>query len=464
MKNLSLFLIFVLFSCQNSIKPLLLAPVFSDHMVLQQKSDVSIWGSTSPNQDVFVEASWDEKVITKSDKDGEWNIKIKTPSYGGPYNISFISLKDSILLKDILIGEVWLASGQSNMQWKLSNRLVNQQQEIANANYNQIRMFTVPLDLTGVKIKNSKWKISNSENVKSFSAVGYFFARRLHVDLNIPIGIINTSWGGTRVEAWTSLKKLSTLNATKDIISNLDLNADNNQNNKKVNDANAYSILFKKMLFTVLPYGIRGAIWYQGEANVGNYEEYNELFPAMIEDWRERWGYDFPFYYVQIAPFNYGEGKLSHELRDVQRKSLKTKNTGMTVTMDIGEANDIHPANKQDVGNRLALLALDNDYGYDLVSSGPLYKNHELHNDYIDIDFDSKGSGLLGIRNLEGFEIAGSDGVFENAQAIIVDNKVRVSSGKVDNPTQARYAWKNVFDGTLFNKEGLPASSFITNK
>ena len=218
------------------------------------------------------------------------------------------------------------------------------------------------------------------------------------------------------------------------------------------------------MLSPVLPYGIRGAIWYQGEANVGNYEEYNELFPAMIEDWRERWGYNFPFYYVQIAPFNYGAGKLSYELRDVQRKSLKTKNTGMAVTMDIGEANDIHPANKQDVGNRLALLALDNDYGYDLVSSGPLYKNHELHNDYIDIDFDSKGSGLLGIRKLEGFEIAGSDGVFENAKAIIIDNKVRISSSKVDNPKQVRYAWKNIFDGTLFNKEGLPASSFITNK
>ena len=365
------------------------------------------------------------------------------------------------MLDDVLIGEVWLASGQSNMQWKLSNRLVNQEQEIANANYNQIRMFTVPLDLTGEQIKNSKWKVSNSENVKSFSAVGYFFARRLHVDLNIPIGIINTSWGGTRVEAWISLEKLRTLNATKDIISNLDLNT---ENNKKVNDANAYSILYKKMLSPVLPYGIRGAIWYQGEANVGNYEEYNELFPAMIEDWRERWGYNFPFYYVQIAPFNYEAGKLSYELRDVQRKSLKTKNTGMAVTMDIGEANDIHPANKQDVGNRLALLALDNDYGYDLVSSGPLYKNHELHNDYIDIDFDSKGSGLLGIRKLEGFEIAGSDGVFENAKAIIIDNKVRISSSKVDNPKQVRYAWKNVFDGTLFNKEGLPASSFITNK
>ena len=168
---------------------------------------------------------------------------------------------------------------------------------------------------------------------------------------------INTSWGGTRVEAWTSLEKLRTLNATKDIISNLDLNT---ENNKKVNYPNAYSILFKKMLSPVLPYNIRGAIWYQGEANVGNYEEYNELFPAMIEDWREKWGYDFPFYYVQIAPFNYEDGKLSYELRDVQRKSLKTKNTGMVVTMDIGEANDIHPANKQDVGNRLALLALDN--------------------------------------------------------------------------------------------------------
>jgi len=230
---------------------------------------------------------------------------------------------------------------------------------------------------------------------------------------------------------------------------------------KQLDDPNAYGILFAQMLAPVIPYTIKGAIWYQGESNVGNYQEYNELFNGMIEDWRSNWGYNFPFYYAQIAPYIYDASSNSQGLRDAQRKTLQTTpQTGMAVLLDIGERNDIHPTNKQDVGDRLALLALDKDYGKDLVSSGPLYKNHEVFPTHIDVDFDAKGSGLKSASILEGFEIAGSDGVFYPASASIVKNKIRVAAEEVKNPKEVRYGWKNWVVGTLFNKEGLPASSF----
>ena len=215
------------------------------------------------------------------------------------------------------------------------------------------------------------------------------------------------------------------------------------------------------MLSPVIPYTIKGAIWYQGESNVGNYQEYNELFNGMIEDWRLNWGYNFPFYYAQIAPFIYSDSDISQGLRDAQRKTLKTTpKTGMAILLDIGEKEDIHPRNKQDVGDRLALLALDKDYDFDIVSSGPLYKSHEIFPSHIEVDFEAKGSGLMSKPDLSGFEIAGSDGIFYPAIASIFNDKVTVSSNQVINPKEVRYGWKNWVVGSLFNKEGLPASSF----
>ncbi len=232
-----------------------------------------------------------------------------------------------------------------------------------------------------------------------------------------------------------------------------------------INDSNEAGILFERMLSPVLPYSIKGAIWYQGESNVGTYDIYQKTFTGMIEDWRDHWGYDFPFYYTQIAPWVYSQRDSSQEVREAQRKTLETTSkTGMAVLMDIGEENDIHPRNKKDVGDRLALLALDNDYSFDLVSSGPLYKDHQNFDKYIEVDFISKGSGLMFKGNLRGFEIAGLNGVFHEASTKIINNKVRVSSKKVNNPINVRYGWKNWFKGTLFNKEGLPASSFSSSK
>jgi sialate O-acetylesterase len=230
-----------------------------------------------------------------------------------------------------------------------------------------------------------------------------------------------------------------------------------------LNDPNNYSILFEKMLTPIMPYGIRGALWYQGESNVNNFQDYQELFSEMIRDWRSSWEYEFPFYFVQIAPYIYSDSEQSYALRDAQRKSLSTPKTGMAITLDIGEEYDIHPANKLDVGLRLARLALHNDYGKKgIIPSGPLYRDHKILSKFIEIEFDYIGSGLFSKNGLKGFEIAGDNGKFMPGKAKIIGNKVRVSSSKVKTPKSVRYGWSNYFEATLFNKEGLPASSFQT--
>ena len=688
------FLLFVSCSIDKKESELILASIFSDSLVLQQMYDTALWGKSKPNEIITVKGSWGKEASTQSNEKGDWELKLSTPKAGGPYTITIQTSNNSILLKDVMIGEVWLSSGQSNMEWKMNqcvNCIDNQDEEISKVNNNEIRMFTVPMDLSGELIKKSKWLVANPENAEGFSAAAYYFARKLNKELKIPIGIVNTSWGGTRVEAWTSNRKLMSISSTKDKVpeeqdydllqiefkrlndsiklavqnkfgfktfeipewtedetlwefyekgwSNFDIedkefrevNFDDSnwsqweskytdygninyqsegrfesafeESNKllsdgviwfrtkiiiddisedyqlvvekgiddtdqtyfngeligntfswsrkrsynipkellkkgenilairitdriggggfnshviiknskiekqlvfsefkfkhhafiinassvlihnlsheelikkssylldnipmlyRINDPNGYSALFKKMLTPVMPYTIKGTIWYQGESNVDNNHEYQELFTGMIEDWRENWGYDFSFYYVQIAPFKYGVFQESQKIREAQRKTLKTTSkTGMVVLMDIGEEEDIHPHNKQDVGKRLALLALDKDYEYDIISSGPLYKSHEIFKNYIDIDFDHKGSGLNSTGKLEDFEIAGEDKIFYPALAEIIDNKVRVFSNvNVTYPKQVRYGWKNWVHGTLFNKEGLPASSF----
>jgi sialate O-acetylesterase len=238
---------------------------------------------------------------------------------------------------------------------------------------------------------------------------------------------------------------------------------DNIKIGNNINDPNVYSILFENMVQPLIPYRIKGALWYQGESNVQNHQDYKTLFTGMITDWRDRWKADFPFYFTQIAPYQYSTAEFSQSLRDAQRKTLSLDGTGMAVTLDIGEEKDIHPANKQDVGLRLARLALHNDYGQnEIVPSGPLYKSQTIHSDYIDLSFEHIGSGLMAKNDLSGFEIATSDGQFAPAQAKIIGDQIRVSSKMIKNPKRVRYGWKNYFEATLFNLEGLPASSFET--
>ena len=465
-------------SCQvgQEKKALKLNELFTNHMVLQQNEKVTIWGLYTPGEEVTVSGNWGKEATTTTDDNGNWTLPLPTPEAGGPYTVNIVTNDSTVTINDVMIGEVWLASGQSNMEmpvkgWPPNDTINNSEKEVANANYPGIRMFTVikTFSLEPLDTLVGQWEVASPETAGEFSATAYFFARRLHQELNIPIGIIHSSWGGTVAEAWTSksqLKKLGDFN--KDIEIFEDSSLLTRPNILKLHQ-NLPTVLYNGMIHPIIPFTIKGAIWYQGEANVGRAEQYKKLFPAMIEDWRAKWDNEFPFYFVQIAPYQYHHSPdvsldKSHKLRDAQRQSLKTKNTGMAVTMDIGNFTNIHPANKQEVGARLAGLALANDYGKQLVASGPLYKSFEKSENKLILDFDYKGTGLMAKGSLSEFEIAGADKKYVSAVAKIVDNKVQVFAAFIAQPEYTRYAWRDNGIATLFNKEGLPASSFTTEE
>lgn len=663
MKHSSLFaiLVFVLFfiSCQHQEKSSLkLSTLFSDHMVLQQEENVTIWGQYASNKKVIVKGSWGIEKTTVADTNGLWKVKLPTPKAGGPYQINVVTPDSTIVINDILIGEVWLASGQSNMQmplkgWPPNDLIQNSATEIANSDNPQIRMFTVPMTLSTTPLDSvgGTWAVSNKTTAGDFSATAYFFAKRLQKELQVPIGIIHSSWGGTVAEAWTSepsLRKLTDFNDALDLLKNpetfklvdnwfnqfpsqafpetkeqweqiefADLDAaklefddttwfptklpgridllkngefdgavwirkefeisdtstdyllkigaiddmdatyvngekigglagggvwnieremvvpknilkkgkniiairiidtggkgsvdgpielDNDQgliislagewkslmiaeiylgkfygygikndlSNRpdiKQLNPNIPSVLYNAMINPLIPYNIKGAIWYQGESNVGRDMQYRRLFPTMINDWREKWNREFPFYFVQIAPYSYNPDPSMHvsqKLREAQRISLNTSKTGMVVTLDIGNPKNIHPANKQDVGFRLAGLALSNDYGFNVVASGPSFKTLSQSGNKLILEFDHIGSGLKASENgLSGFEIAGVDKKYIEAKAIIRENTIELIATGILEPKYARYAWKDDSMASLFNQEGLPASSFSSEK
>ena len=644
------------FQDKNDTISLQLTSLFSDHMVLQQKSNVKFWGTDKPNNEITISTSWENESKTIVDINGHWNVSIGTPSAGGPFKIEIKSNQHKIVLNDIMIGEVWLASGQSNMEmtlmgWPPNDIINNADEEIAKSSNSKIRMFNVEKQISINPLGDVKgsWKVSSPEETKNFSASAYFFAKELFKKLQVPIGIINSSWGGTPAESWTSKKTIDTFNEFKSVtqsintsdlfknelkwfsqfkaigipttdeqwinlnlldnliveksyndsdweeiqlpgrydnqinggefngavwfrknivIDNLDfdyiltigavddmdetyvnghkiggligmgfwnkkrefkipksiLKKGNNtiavraidaegvgeiigpmtlsNNNIKVSlngnwkykliaeiynnkfylyginnidfnsriktiklNSGVPTVLYNGMINPLVPYTIKGVIWYQGESNVGRADQYENLFPAMIRDWREKWNYDFPFYYVQIAPYQYNINKdssldQSQELREAQRNSLKTKNTGMVVTMDIGNFNNIHPSNKQDIGSRLARLALSNNYSINIVPSGPIFNGLKVIGSKLILEFENPGSRLISKGDLLGFEIAGADKKYVFANAKIINNQVELYSDKIKNPLYARYAWKDKAVPSLFNLEGLPASSF----
>ena len=622
-------------------------------MVLQQQSAAAFWGEASPGTDIKIEGSWGDEISGTSNTDGTWMLNLQTPDAGGPFTVSLSTRDTAITISDVLIGEVWVASGQSNMQmplkgWPPNDPIQNSAEEISNADFPFIRMFTVTrkYSVTPLKELEGSWEVTTPENSEDFSASAYFFARRLHNELGVPIGIIHSSWGGTVAEAWTSgesLRAMGDFDETLDLIEDSDIQekaanwlanwyrvpfpdseeswanavfGDQQAREKEFDDSdwseielpgrfdvvgsgfvdgaiwlrksfelenadgeftlkigavddmdatyingqeigsmlgpgkwnlareyiipegvlvngtntiairaidtggpgtvnptfeltgsstttsleglwktkivaeilsgqihvyglsadlserpniaqlhpNLPTVLHNAMITPLVPYTIKGAIWYQGESNVSRAKQYETLFPTMIEDWRAKWGYTFPFYYVQIAPFLYNPDpalQQSAALRDAQRKSLTTEQTGMVVTLDIGNARNIHPANKQDVGSRLAGLALSNDYDKEIVSSGPLVSDIEKEGTTITLSFAHTGSGLkAGDSGLVGFEISDSEGNYHPADAEIVDNKVVVTSPQVSDPQGVRYAWRDDSEASLFNEEGLPASSF----
>lgn len=637
---------------------------FSNNMVLQQQSETPIWGKGNPNSEIKISASWGESGSTIVNDDSTWIVKIKTPKAGGPFTLNISDKSNSIKLDNVLVGEVWLCSGQSNMEMPLAgwppNDIINDsKKEIQNSENSKIRFFTVTKDISVLKKDNciGEWVESNPTTASPFSATAYFFGKKLFDELQIPIGLIHSSWGGTPAEAWTSREYLSQFSEFNSILKKIDLSipaskeleewvakfpqidmnkkrgeniwsglsfddsncsivdydhsswdkmdlptkweqtelgefdgvvwfrktielSDNwlNQelkielgpiddfdityvngkkvgaieedgnwqtkriytiptelNNRKnlliavrVNDtrggggifgkpedmklvnskddseisivgewhylpvaefrgmkyfvfgsdnqafhsrpklpmdlsSNTPTLLYNAMIAPLIPFKIKGVIWYQGESNTKNPKLYEELFPAMIKNWRNDFGEKFPFYFVQIAPYDYGDETKSEFLRDAQRKTLSLEKTGMIVTLDIGKVDNIHPPKKKDVGERLALWALAKDYDKNIVYSGPIYKSQTIIGNRIELEFESIGSGLKLLDEINQFQIAGDNKQFVDAIAKIENGKVVVWSDSIKNPMAVRYAWHNKANATLFNKEGLPASSFRTD-
>jgi len=621
-----------------------LASLFSDHAVLQRDLPIKVWGWAEPGEAINVSLAGNQAAATAG-ADGAWRTTLPALPAGGPHEMT-VAGRETIILRDLLIGEVWVGSGQSNMQMTVDS-VFNGLEEVEAADYPGIRLFTVPnipalepeADIT------SEWKVCSPKTVGPFSAVAYFFGRKLHRELGVPVGLINTSWGGTVAEAWTSIETLRAEPELRDIVGLFDGIDPNDEgtaaymqalrdwedaNNRKdaentgylrgwadpalstadwgrmelpaywkarglllngvvwfraeveipedwagqeltlslgtidkadttyVNNAkvggitledredafnvrriytvpgalvqpgrnviavrifshvwagglvgkaeelylargeetiplagewrynveadfgncagppapplgaanpNTPTVLFNGMIHPLLPFGIRGAIWYQGESNIGRATEYQTLFPAMITDWRKHWGQgDFPFYFVQLANFQggtdagYDSGWA--ELREAQTLTLALPNTGMAVIIDIGESTDIHPHNKQDVGLRLALNALAKTYGRDVVYSGPLFREARVERNALRLFFNHAEGGLISKGELSGFIIAGADRMFTPAKAIIDSETVVVSSPDVLAPVAARYCWADDPVCTLFNKAGLPASPF----
>jgi len=635
MNKITLTLIVIVLSTLIGKAEVKLADIFSDNMVLQRNLNVKVWGSADPGEKVSLRFNG-QKLRTKADKTGEWSMLLKPMQAGGPFEMT-IKGKNEVVLKNILIGDVWVCSGQSNMQWPVS-KSNNAEEEIKNANYPNIRLFEVPRKVSNVPlddIPNATWKQCSSETIKNFSAVGYYFGRDLQKEIDVPIGLIHTSWGGTCVETWTSKASITKLPKYKNFAERIDKydvstmaqkyeddlkqalggfpekevgmdeewmipdtdrsdwlsmklpalweNAGYNRLNGRVwfsfdftlsekeldsaqlhlgkihdsditwvngqkvggmNWANLiernYAVpadvlkvgknnitvrvedkyykggfaskadklffqigeqkiplsgewqfkvdtvipdfkpfpndtpsqLYNAMIHPLIPYGIKGVIWYQGESNTPRSKEYEITFPNMINNWREDWQQgDFPFLFVQLANFQAAATTPKEdawaELRECQIKTLSLKNTGMAVTIDIGEAHDIHPKNKQDVGNRLMTSALKVAYGKDIVHSGPIYTSMQLDGNKAIISFDHIGSGLI-VKNKHGyineFEIAGADKLFHWAKAKLEGDKIIVWSDEVKSPVAVRFAWSiNPAEFNLYNQEGLPASPFRTD-
>ena len=491
-----------------------LPAVISDNMVLQNKMKAKIWGWAEPGEEIMVSVSWHSmKWAVTADKDGKWMFRMAPPKVGGPYKM-VISGKNEITIENILVGEVWVASGQSNMQMSIARTescsyggVLDYANEIAAADYPDIRLFTVERRTAQQPQDDCEgnWTSCSPESVGDFSATAYFFGKELHKELDVPIGLIHTSWGGTPAEAWTRKEILETDSDFAPIVQRYSDAVEQYPKNKKeyeqkVNEwkqavaeaeaegkkpprkprepygpghKNSPAGLYNAMIAPLIPYGIKGAIWYQGESNASRAYQYRKLFPTMINNWRDDWGQgSFPFLFVQLANYKAVNSEPSEsdwaELREAQLMTLSQPNTGMAVIIDIGDANNIHPKNKQDVGRRLALWALAKTYGKRVVYFGPLYKSMEVNGNKIILHFDHIGGGLVAggdpdQSGLEGFAIAGVDRKFVWADAEVDGDTVVVSSDKVAQPVAVRYAWADNPVCNIFNKEGLPACPFRTD-
>lgn len=435
---------------------------FSNNMVLQQKEEVSIWGQDLPSTTITLSGSWGEKVTTQSGESGKWKAQLTTPEAGGPYTLEVTGSR-KIILSNVMIGEVWLCSGQSNMQMPvkgfINQPVNNSNQAISKSKNHQIRLFNAQRNASLQQLKDvgGQWTLANPSTVKNFSATAYFFGRKLEQILDVPVGLIHTSWGGSRIEAWMDARTLSDFPS-----------AEIPERVPRLKKQKKPTLLYNAMLHPFVGYTMKGVIWYQGESNHAEPLKYKKLFPAMIRSWRDQWQQGkFPFYFVQIAPFNYKKVNSAF-LREAQLHTMQTtENTGMAVTMDIAQCNRIHPREKEKVGERLAYWALSKSYAMEgIACSGPVYRDMEQTDERkIKLTFDHATNGLSGFgKKITGFEIAGKDSVFHPARARINrDKTVSLWSKQVEYPVAVRYGFKNCPEATLFNVSGLPASSFRTD-
>jgi sialate O-acetylesterase len=485
-----------------------LPAIFTDHAVLQRDMPVPVWGWADPGEEVTVTIAGQTQK-TKADDKGKWRVTLDSLSVGDPLTL-VVQGKNRVERKDILAGEVWLCSGQSNMEFPLI-AASNGDLEVSAANQSNIRLVRVkePGSQTPVEDFKGEWKVCSPKTVGGFSAVGYFFGRELHEQLNVPIGLIDDSWGGSACEAWIRRDRMEgkplyreLLNHWDDMVKNWDeakWKADRIEWKKKADEARAAgkkappnpplaenpaagnhrpANLYHGRLEPVLPYAIRGAIWYQGESNAGRAYQYRDMFPLMIQSWREDWKQvDFPFYWVQLADFMDEQAQPKDsawaELREAQTMTLdKLPKTGQAVIIDLGEGADIHPKKKLDVGRRLARLALANDYGKSIVSKSPRYDSMEKQGNKIVVKFKDVAGGLhcVDSKDVQGFAIAGADKKFVWAKAQIPmpqngakADTIEVSSKEVPEPVAVRYAWADNPVCNLYNDALLPVTPFRTD-
>ena len=447
-----------------------LPAIVSSNMVLQRNTTITLWGWADAGEQISIDASWlADPLNLTADKEGNWKVEVKTTNSKAPQSIEIKSAASDILLENILFGEVWLCSGQSNMTQPIKGYVgqptFGTLQAMVGAKNENLRLFTVELNATMMPLKDVEkyrgWQSADMESVKNFSAIAYYFGQQLQETLDVPVGMIHTSWGGSLVEAWISNDVLETMQEVD--LSNVNLKRGNR----------FPTVLYNAMINPLIPYTIKGGLFYQGESNASEPKKYTKLFPAMVKDWRDRWGIgDFPFYYVQIAPHIYQGNEAFADadntafIREAQLQCLDLiPNSGIAITMDIGKMDRIHPPKKKEVADRLLYNALNQTYGIEAMDySGPVYDSSEITEEGMLLKFKHAEMGLFTHDKLEGFEIAGVDKVFYPATAKVSGGRnVLVNSDKVAKPVAVRYAWRNWVMGTLFDTNLLPASSFRTD-
>lgn len=482
--------------------------LFGDNMVLQQNQTIRIWGWADAGEKVVVSLGG-SKTETNADKDGNWKAELPARKADNQPLKLVIQGQNKLEFSDVLMGEVWVCSGQSNMGWAVQSSFDADLTSLS-ANYPRLRLISVPQVGTQEPQTNfnGKWEKCNPETVKSFSAVGFYFGQQLHQILDVPVGLIDNAWGGSACEAWVSRDRLEADPQYKELLDKWKATEANYDFDKVMADFNVRLEAWKKkaaaarkagksaprrprnprnplagqhrpanlyngVLKPIIGYPIQGAVWYQGESNAGRAYQYRDLFPLMIQQWRDEWKIgDFAFYWVQLADFRDEKAEPAEsdwaELREAQTMTMsKLKNTGEAVIIDVGESNDIHPRNKLTVGKRLARWALAKQYGYEIVYRSPLFKTMEVQGNKIVVTFDHVGGGLKShdFRTIKGFTVASGEGSFKHANARIVgQNKVEVWSDEVKNPTAVRYAWADNPVCNLISREGLPATPFRTDK